>query len=164
MDPLSISMAAIAITNACLAVGRELKNFIDGAKLAGPVISVLLQDVEAFQNTLEQMQKIIDSPRIKESVEESSGHVGSHWANLKSCLVDGKGTLESLQAVIVRINKPSAMLDSARKHIRLRNASDTSGLYQQQIRSYKDTIYVSLQTAILFVPPIRLLITLTLTF
>jgi hypothetical protein len=162
MDPLSIPMALIAITHVCLAVGRELKNFIDGAKLAGPVISVLLQDVEAFQNTLEQMQKIIDNPRMKRSVE-SSGHVGNHWANLKSCLVDGKGTLESLQAVIVRINKPSAMLDTARKGMRLKNASDTIGLYQQQIRSYKDTIYVSLQTAILFVPPIQLLITLTLT-
>lgn len=157
MDPLSISMATIAITNACLAVSRELKAFIDGAKLVGPIISVLLQDVEGFQNTLEDMQKIIEDPRMKGSVE-SSGHVGNHWANLKTCLVDAKGTMENLEAVIVRINKPSTVLDSTRKHLRFKNASDMIGLYQQQIRSYKDTISVSLQTAMLFVPPIRLLI------
>lgn len=155
MDPVSIAMASLAITNACLAVNRELKNFIDGAKLAGPVINLLLQDVEAFQNTLEEMRKIIEDPRVKESVE-SSGHMGNHWVNLETCLVDAKVTMESLGAVIVRINKPSTVLDSARKHLRLKNASDTIGLYQQQIRSYKDTISVSLQTAILFVPPIRL--------
>jgi hypothetical protein len=145
-------MASIAITTACLTVSRELKSFIDGTKLAGPIISVLLHDVEAFQNTLEDMQKIIEDPRMKGSVE-SSGHVGNHWANLKTCLVDAKGTMESLEAMIVRINKPSTMLDSTRKHLRLKNASDMIGLYQQQIRSYKDTISVSLQTAMLYVPP-----------
>jgi hypothetical protein len=151
MDPLSITSAAITIAKTCGTVGWELKQFIDGAKLAGTAINVLLQDVEGFQNILEQTNQILEDPRVKDTIS-SSGLVGSHWANLKTCLDDATVTINNLEATVVNINKTVAVLDSARKHIRLKNASNTIALYQQQMRSYKDTIYVSLHTAILSVP------------
>jgi hypothetical protein len=156
MDPLSITTASLSIVKTCVTVGWEIKKFIDGAKLAAAVIDVLLQNVKGFQKTLEQMNEILEDPRIKDSVQ-SAGHVGSHWANLKTCLDDAKDTMDSLRVTIMGINKTVSVLDSARKHIRLQSSSNKIKMYQQQIRSYKDTIYVSLQIAILSVPLIELL-------
>src|SRR5215469_462951 len=140
MEPLSIAAAIISIAKTCGTVGWELKQFVDGAKLAGTAINVLLQDVEGFQKILEQINQILKDPRIKDTIS-SSGLVGSHWANLKACLDDATGTINSLEATVVGVNKTVTVLDSARKHIRLKSASNTIALYQQQIRSYKDTIY-----------------------
>jgi hypothetical protein len=151
MDPLSITTATVAIVKACGAIGWEIRKFIDGAKLVGTAINVLLQDVEGFQNTLEQINQILDNPRIKDMIS-SSGLVNSHWANLKTCLDDATATINSLESTIMGISKTVTLLDSARKHIRLKSSSNIIALYQQQIRSYKDTIYVSLHTAMLSVP------------
>jgi hypothetical protein len=150
MDPISITAASLAIVRVCVSTGWELKLFIDGAKLAGTAVNLLLVDIEAFQNTLQQLNSVLEDPRVKDSVQ-LTGNVGNHWSNLKTSLDDARDTLVSLEATVLRINKNVGLLNSARKHIRLKAASDELGMYQQQIRSCKDTIQVCIQTAILYV-------------
>src|SRR5947209_475686 len=104
MDPLSITAAALSIAKICVTTGWELKLFIDGAKFAGTAVNALLLDVEGFKTTLEQLNSVLDNPRMKNSVR-LTGNVGNHWKNLKTSLDDAKDTLESLDATIVRINK-----------------------------------------------------------
>jgi Fungal N-terminal domain of STAND proteins len=148
MDPLSITVAVASLVKICGSVGWEIKKFIDGAKSASSVVGILLQKVEAFQKTLESLNGILDDPRIKASVHYT-GDVGTHWINIKTCLDDAQVTLDKLQITITKVNKTVSVLDSARRHRRIQSSSDTIKLYQQQIQSYKDTINVSLQTAIL---------------
>jgi hypothetical protein len=150
MDPLSITAASLSIVKVCTAVCREIKEFIDGVKSAPTVINVLLQEVEGFQKILENLNEVLEDDRTKDTIQ-SSGKVGTHWANLKGCLDDANVTMESLVATISSVNKAVTVLDSARRHRRLQSASSKVQLFQLQIRSYKDTINVSLQTAILLV-------------
>ena len=118
--------------------------------MVGTAVNALLVDVEGFKTTLEQLNSVLEDPRIKVSVQ-LTGNIGNHWTNLKTSLDDASDTLGSLEATVVRINKDVSWLNSARKHVRLTSASDELAIYQQQIRSYKDTIQVCLQTAILYV-------------
>jgi hypothetical protein len=150
MDPLSITTASLSIAKICTTVCWELKEFIDGVKSAPSVIRVLLQEVEGFQTTLESLNEVLGDDRTKSTIQ-SSGHIGTHWMNLKICLDDASVTIESLEVTISRINKTVGVLDSTRRYMRLQSASNEIQRFQQQIRSYKDTIYVSLQTAILYV-------------
>jgi phosphodiesterase/alkaline phosphatase D-like protein len=150
MDALSITAAPLSIAKLCVSTGWELKLFIDGAKMAGTAVNALLVDIEGFQKTLEQLNSVLADPRIKRSVQ-LTGNVGNHWTNLKTSLDDARDTLVCLEATVMRINKNVGVWNSARKHIRLKSASDKLVMYQQQIRSYKDTIQVCLQTAVLLV-------------
>ena len=150
MDPLSITATSISIAKLCITVCWEIKQYIDAVKSAASVITVLRQDVESFQTTLENINEILENPRIKASVQ-SSGHVGTHWASLRASLDHAKVTMHGLVATIVSINKTVGVLDSTRRHMRLQSALPTIQRYQQQVQIYKDTINVSLQTAILFV-------------
>ena len=150
MDPLSITAASLSIVKVCAAVCWEIKEFVDGVKSAPTVIGVLLQEVEGFQKILTNLNEVLEDDRIKGTIQ-SSGNIGTHWVNLKVCLDDANVTMESLEATISNVNKTVTVLDSTRRHIRLQSASSKIQLFQQQIRSYKDTINVSLQTAILLV-------------
>ena len=120
---------------------------MDGTKLVGTAINALFQDVQCFEKILEQMKDTVDDPKVKSSA--LTGHVGSHWGHLQTSLDDAEETLNALNATILRVNKSANLLDSTRKHIRLMGAQDEIAVYQQKIRSYKDTIQVSLQIAIL---------------
>ena len=148
MDPLTITLSALSIAKLCKIVGLELKKFIDGSRLVGTAINALVQDVQSFEDILEQMKITVDDPKVKASLA-SSGHVGAHWHHLQISLGDAEETLKALEATVIRVNRSVSVLDSARKHIRLKGVTDEIAVYQQQIRSYKDTIQVSLQTTIL---------------
>jgi hypothetical protein len=150
MDPLSIAATVFSIAKVCAMVVGELKLFVDGARLAGMTINVLLENVQGFQNSLEQMDCLLKDPRIEDTINQT-GIVGNHWASLKTCLDKSRDTISSLQDTIADINKTVSVFDSARKHIRLKNALNKIDLYQQLIRSYKDTVNTSLQTLIMFV-------------
>ncbi|KAF2673191.1 WD40 repeat-like protein [Microthyrium microscopicum] len=149
MDPLSIVVSSLTIASLCSGLGWELKKFISGTKLVGTAINGLLQEVTAFEKILDQVTDIIDEPKVKSSLR-SEGSLTSHWRHLQTSLDDAEGTLKSLQTTIVRVNKHVNLLDSTRKHIRLHAATHEIAVYQQQIRSYKDTIQVSLQTTLLW--------------
>ena len=133
-------------------VAGELQKFVDGAKLAGLTITVLLENVQGFQDSLEQMDHLLKDPRIKDTMH-LTGIVGNHWASLKTCLDKARGTISSLQETIADVNKNVTIFDSARKHLRLKGAANKIDLYQQLIRSYKDTVIISLQTLMMFVNP-----------
>ena len=148
MDPLTIIATSLSIAKLCSGVGSELKKFIDGTKLVSTAINALVQDVKSFEKILEQMKDMIEDPKVKASLA-SSGHIGSHWRHLQTSLDDAEETLKALEATILRVNKSVNLLDLTRKHIRLSGATNEIAVYQQQIRSYKDTIQVSLQTTLL---------------
>jgi len=147
MDPLTIVGSSLSVAKLCCTVGWELKKFIDGTKLVGTAINALFQDVQSFEKILEEMKDTVDDPKVKASA--LTGHVGSHWRYLQTSLDDAEETLNALKATILRVNKSANLLNSTRKHIRLMGAQDEIAVYQHQIRSYKDTIQVSLQTTIL---------------
>jgi hypothetical protein len=77
MDPLSITATIFSIAKACAMVAGELKQFVDGAMLAGMTINVLLENVQGFQNSLEQMDHLLKDPRIKDTIGQT-GIVGNH--------------------------------------------------------------------------------------
>jgi hypothetical protein len=49
-----------------------------------------------------------------------------------------------------KVDKTMDVLDGARKHLRLTSAAQEIIMFQQQIRSYRDTIQLSLQTVTLW--------------
>jgi glutamate formiminotransferase len=147
MDPLTIVGSSLSVAKLCCAVGWQLKKFIDGTKLVGTAINALFQDVQSFEKILEAMKDTVGDPKVAASA--STGHVGSHWRHLQTSLGDAEEILKALEATILRVNKSANLLNSTRKHIRLMGAQDEIAVYQHQIRSYKDTIQVSLQTTIL---------------
>jgi hypothetical protein len=154
MDPITIATTVFSIAKGCAVVVGQLNDFVDGAKLARLAINVLLENVQGFQDSLEQMDRLLKDPRIKETMS-LTGIVGNHWASLNSCLDKAKGTISSLQGTIAEINKTVTVFDSARKHMRLKSAANKLDLYQQLIRSYKDTVIISLQTLMMFVLPVQ---------
>ena len=147
-DPLSITTGAVALLSLCVKVGWGLKAFRDGAALADTKVRSLLTDVESFTNVLQLMKDTFDQERVKASLH-ATGHIGGHWANLAASIRDGSKTLEQLEALLEKTNKNVTVLDGARKHFRLKEATDEILMYQQQIRSYRDTLQLSLQTVIL---------------
>lgn len=149
MDPLSITVATVSLAKICAVVGWELKQFIDGTELVNTAVNVLLVDVEGFGQSLELMKNTVADPKLNESMI-SSGHVGNHWINVRTVLRDAEKALSALSATVAKVDKKVTVMDATRKHIRMKNAAEEIGLYQQQIRSYRDTLQVSLQTAVMW--------------
>jgi hypothetical protein len=57
--------------------------------------------------------------------------MGNHWSNLLTSVKDGQNTLVQLQSTLDRVNKTVSVLDSLRKHVRLMQALDEIGMFQQ---------------------------------
>jgi hypothetical protein len=148
MDPLSITTGVLGLLGTCVTVGKALKDFYDGAAIADAKIQGLLSDVENFTQVLTLMRNTLEQEQIKTSFQ-TTGHMGNHWSHLAVSIQDGQSTLLQLQETLERINKSVSILDGARKHLRLKSASEEILMFQQQIRSYRDTLQLSLQTAIL---------------
>jgi hypothetical protein len=147
-DPLSIATGVLGLLGTCVKVGTALKDFYDGAAFADTKIKGLLTDVESFTQVLRLMKDTFEQERIQTSFQVT-GHIGNLWKNLSASIQDGQNTLLQLQDTLERVNKSVSMLDGARKHLRFKGASEEIGIFQLQIRSYRDTLQLSLQTAIL---------------
>jgi hypothetical protein len=150
MDPLTIVASSLGIAKLCVSVGWELQKFIDGTALVGTAINALVSDVKSFENILEQLKETFEDPKIEASLP-LTGHIGSHWRDLQASLDDAAITLKELEGKVTWVNKDKSFLDTSRKHLRLKRATEEIAVYRHQIGSYKDTIYVSLQTTILYV-------------
>lgn len=148
MDPLSITAGTLSLLGVCAKVGWGLKTFRDGAALADTRVTSLLTDVESFTNVLQLMKDTFEQKTVQSSLQET-GHIGSHWRNLAASIRDGSKTLEQLEQLLEKVNKSVRVLDGPRKHLRLLEATDEIVMYQEQIRSYRDTLQLSLQTVIL---------------
>jgi hypothetical protein len=148
MDPLSITTGVLGLLGTCVKVGSTLKDFYDGASFADTKVKGLLTDVESFTQVLRLMQNTFEQNQIRSSIE-TAGHISNHWVFLAASIQDGQNTLLQLQETLGRVNKSVNVLDGARKHLRLKSASEEIGNYQLQIRSYRDSLQLSLQTMIL---------------
>ena len=147
-DPLSITTGVVALLTTCIKTGAAVKGFYDGAAIAGLKVKGLLSDVESFARALQLMKETLEQDSIQSSLN-STGHIGNHWTNLSISIQDGHHTLVQLQSTLDRVNKSVDILDGARKHLRLQGASQEIAMLQEQIRSYRDTIQLSLQTVIM---------------
>jgi hypothetical protein len=150
MDPLSITVGTLSILRACTWVAGELRQIINGAKLADPAMNGLLHDVESFSQTLQLLKDTAESPRIKESIG-ATGYIGTHWENLRNSLDGAENTVKGLEGLVERVNKTVKVLDSVRKDRRLQNAEREITMYRQRIASYKHVFDASLQAAIALV-------------
>jgi hypothetical protein len=148
VDPLSITTGILALLTTCIQVGAALKDFHDAAAIADSRVKGLLTDVESFAKVLQLMKDTLEQKKVQSSLE-STGHIGDHWSNLSTSIRDGQNTLVQLRATLDRVNKSVSLLDGPRKHLRLKGASEEIGMFQQQIRCYRDTLQLSLQTVIL---------------
>lgn len=148
MDPLSITIGVLTLLGACIKTGTALKDFYDGAGIADTKVRGLLTDAESFTQVLRLMKDTLEQENIQSSLQ-STGHIGNHWNNLSTSIRDGQNTLLQLQETIEKVNKSVSLLDGPRKHLRLKGATDEIAVFQQQIRSYRDTLQLSLQTVIL---------------
>jgi hypothetical protein len=148
MDPISITAGVLALLGACIKTGAALKDFYDGAAIADTKVKGLLTDVESFTQVLRLMKETLEQENIQSSLQ-STGHIGNHWNNLSTSIRDGQNTLLQLQETIEKVNKSVGLLDGPRKHLRFKGAADEIAVFQQQIRSYRDTLQLSLQTVIL---------------
>jgi archaellum component FlaC len=148
MDPLSITTGVFSLLAACVKTGMILNDFYDSAAIADTKVKALLTEVESFTQVLRLMKDTLEQENIQTSFQ-ATGHIGNHFSNLATSIQDGQETLLQLQEEIKKVNKSVSLLDGARKHLRLRSASDEIAAYQQQIRSYRDTLQLTLQTVIL---------------
>ena len=147
-DPLSITAGVLGLLGTCVKVGSTLKDFYDGASFADTKVKGLLTDVESFTQVLRLMKNTFEQEQIQASIQ-TTGHIGNHWNNLSASIQDSQNTLSHLQEILERVNKSVGVLNGARKHLRLKGAAEEIGNFQLQIRSYRDTLQLSLQTVIL---------------
>jgi len=148
MDPFSIITGVAGVLVASVQIVDSINSFYNASALADTKVRALLTDVESFTQVLRMMKDTLERKQIQASMQ-STGHIGNHWTNLSTCLRDGRNTLDELRETLEKVNKSVSVLDGPRKHLRLRSALDEVGMFQQQIRSYRDTMQLSLQTLIL---------------
>lgn len=148
MDPLSITTGVVTLLGTCIQVGGVIKDCYDGAVIADIIVEGLLSEVESFSQALRTMKETLENDKVQPSLRET-GHMGNHWRNLSTSVKDAQDTLVQLQCTLDKVNKNVSVLNGARKHIRLKKAWEEIGMFQQQIRTYRDTVQLSLQTIIL---------------
>ncbi|KUJ13920.1 uncharacterized protein LY89DRAFT_736918 [Mollisia scopiformis] len=149
MDPSSITTGAFTLLKTCFSTGLAIKDFCNGAAIADTKIKALLSEVEGLTHVLTLMDDTLGREEIKSSLQ-STGHIGSHWSTLSTCIQDGQKTLLQLQEVVKKVSKSGNLFDRTRKHMRLQSASGEISVFRKQIRAYKDTLQLSLQTVILW--------------
>jgi hypothetical protein len=150
VEPLSIISGVAGLLSACVKLGFDLKQFHDGAVLANAAVKGLMTDVEGFVNVLNLMKATLEQPNVQSSLH-SSGHIGNHWSNISKSIEDAGDTLARLEDTLEKVNKSVKFLDGARKHLRLKSASEEIAVFHVEIRSYRDTLQLSMQTVILYV-------------
>lgn len=148
MDPISITTGVLSLLAVCIKTGTILKEFYDSAATTDTKVKGLLTEVKTFIQVLELMNDIVKQKNIQASFH-ATGHIGNLLSNLETSIQDGQKILLQLQETIVKVDKSVSLLDGARKHLRLKSAADEIATYQQQIRSYKDTLHLTLQSIIL---------------
>jgi hypothetical protein len=150
MDPLTITTGVVSLLKLCGTVGFSLKELHDGAQLAGPKADALVSEVQAFTRVLELMRSTLEDEKVQTAFQ-STGHIGNHWRSISACLDDGQHTLRRLKAKVGKASKNVTVLDATRKHFRLKFAADEIAVFQQSIRTCRDTMQLSIQTVILCV-------------
>ncbi|KUJ21160.1 uncharacterized protein LY89DRAFT_428184 [Mollisia scopiformis] len=150
VDPISITTGVLSLLGTCYKIVSATKAFHDGMVIVDVKVTGLLSDVESFAQALQGLYNTLEEERVKATFQ-STGHIGNLWMNLSKTITDGQNTLVQLQSTLDKINKTVGILDNARKQLRLNSSMAELAMFQQQIRSYRDTIQLTLQTFILYV-------------
>lgn len=148
MDPLSITVSVATLISTCGRLCWELKQLRSASQMADSKLNSILSEVECFKQLLHQMADTMQSINADESMQDT-GHFGNHLRSISVCTADGIVVLERLHETLRSVSKSSRLLDGLRKHFRLLSVSDEISVYQSQIRSYRDTIQLSMQAVIL---------------
>ncbi|KAF2430132.1 hypothetical protein EJ08DRAFT_697675 [Tothia fuscella] len=135
VDPLSTTTGVVGLLTACIKIGGELQDLYNGAAVADATVKL--------------MDETLNQPEAQLSFR-TTGHIGNHLKNISKSIQDGETTLTELQRTLQKVDKDVSMLGSSRKHYRLKGAFKEISMYQQQIRSYKDTMQVSMSAMILW--------------
>lgn len=144
-DPLSIVSGVLSLLSASIATGNALKAFYDGVSLANTKVQSLITEVDSFTKMLYMMKTTLEQENIQVSLR-STGHIASHVENIETSILDGQETLSSLKLILEKVQKSS---NSMSKYMRLKNAAEQIVIYRQQIQSYRETLYLTLETVIL---------------
>jgi uncharacterized NAD-dependent epimerase/dehydratase family protein len=126
-------------------LGEFIQDFCKGTQIADERLNGLFHDVKSLEKALESMKETLEDDTVRTEFQ-SAGHIGNHWKNIASCIEDGGSTLTKLHSKLEKVNKSTS---SAAKHVRLKMAWDEIGMHQYQIRSYVDTIMLSIQAVVL---------------
>jgi hypothetical protein len=147
-DPLSITAGVVGLLVTCVKLGAGFKEIYDGAAIADTAVQMLVHEIESFEHTLEIMNETLSQPDVQLSIQ-STGHLGNHWSDVSKSIEDGKVTLAQLLEILQKVDKTVSVLGGARKHFRLKGATGEIARYQRQIKAYKDTMQLSMQTMVL---------------
>ena len=109
-------------------------------------MTAMLVDLSALRQVLQSMEETFDQLDFDDI---ANGQVESHRQNLLTSLRDGHIPLEQMEGLLQNCNKEVAILDRARRAIRMNQVTDSIAELRQQIQSYKDMLQLSLQTLIL---------------
>ncbi|KAK2592723.1 hypothetical protein QQS21_009566 [Conoideocrella luteorostrata] len=147
MDPFSITTGAVALITASFKAGVELKKLSNGAAEASKNVRAMLADLKALRSVLESIE---DGFEELDGKAPLAGFMGSHWMVLQTCLKDGCDSMERLTKLLQEVNKDVSFMDSARRHVRLKSASDQIAVHRHEIQAYKDALHLSLQSVTFF--------------
>ncbi|KAH7123048.1 hypothetical protein EDB81DRAFT_226028 [Dactylonectria macrodidyma] len=145
MDPLSITTGVLSLLGVCWTVGTGLKTLYDDIGSVGVTVAGIASDVDALTRVLTTMRATFDNVS-----RPTTGHVGTHWDNIDCSLKDGKKALEGLRDVVQEAIRDTSVLSGTRKHMRLKSAELKIGLFREQIRSFRETLQLSMQALILW--------------
>jgi hypothetical protein len=147
-DPLSIISGVVGVLSVCVKVGFALKEFYDGVSIVDTKSRGLITEVESFGGILQVLKDTLEQDRIRDSFQ-ATGLIGNLWSSMATSIFDSQNTIIQLQQILEKANKTVRTLDATRKYLRLRGTAEEISIYQQQIRSYRETLQLSLQTVVL---------------
>lgn len=146
-DPLSITTGVLAILGVCAKVGWQLNQFQDAAKVVDTTVEALKDDVNGIVRVLNALQETIRVSRA--SAFQETGHIGTHWRNLSTSISDGKDVLDNLESLLEHVAKKTTLLNRPRMQLRYQLAEDQLAVLQLRLKSWRDTIQLSLCIVIL---------------
>jgi hypothetical protein len=148
MDPFTISTGVLAFISVPVKVLVGLRQFKDSVKEATASINALISDISALRHVLQSMEETFYSLDDEQALSET-GLIGTHWQNLRQCLIDGHEALTEFDNTLLELNKSVKVLDETRRKLRVQSAVAQITMFRQQIQAYKDTLQASLQAVIL---------------
>lgn len=144
MDPFCITTDAVSLLTVCFKVGVELKKLRQGAKEVDTHVTAMLVDVNSLRTVLISIEESFEE--LDASGPPTTGHIGVHLAHIRRSLTDGCESLEKVERLLIKVNREVRYLDSMRRHVRLKEASELLSSYRQEVQAYKDALQLSLQT------------------
>ncbi|KAM7189342.1 hypothetical protein V8F33_010121 [Rhypophila sp. PSN 637] len=149
MDPLSITAGVGGLIDLCLKAGFAIKAAREGSKTVASKINLLEGEIRGYSEVLQLMSSTLQDPSITASFQ-STGHIGNHWRSILGLIEASSTTVERITDILENVDKPARIMGSTRKHFRLMFAADEIEAYQNTVRTYRDTMQISLQTIILW--------------